>query len=219
MTKMVPLGRTGLCALVDDDDFERVVAAGPWSPMRRAHTTYARSSRSGPIVWMHALILGGGRNLDHANRNGLDNRRCNLRHATPEQQQANRGPQRNGRTQFRGIYPCGDGWRAKIVVSGKRYDLGRWRTQEGAARAYDMAGRELVGEFAWQNFPGEQLAPEGFVPRKRGVNQRLRQRLPRFCVDCSVQFPDNRYRKRCHPCLRRHKLAQLKAWVAKRGAA
>jgi hypothetical protein len=51
-------------------------------------------------------------------------------------------------------------WMAQIGINGKNRYLGYYETAEQAARAYDIAARELHGEFATLNFPqpGERAA-------------------------------------------------------------
>jgi hypothetical protein len=54
-------------------------------------------------------------------------------------------------------------WCARIKVNYRAIYLGRFSAPEDAARAYDDAARELVGEFAVLNFPrhGERSASKG----------------------------------------------------------
>ena len=49
--------------------------------------------------------------------------------------------------------PHGGRWRAQIAKHGLRIHLGRFDSEEDAARAYDAATRALHGEFARLNFP------------------------------------------------------------------
>ncbi len=105
------------------------------------------------IVKMHRLILSTDKNVDHANGNGLDNRRENLRIANKSQNGCNRGPQRNNTTGLKGVsfHKKSDKWMARITVEGKAHYLGLFGSKEKAAVAYDKAAKRYHGEFAWLN--------------------------------------------------------------------
>lgn len=100
-----------------------------------------------------------GLEIDHINRNGLDNRRSNLRIATRSQQRANQ-LKRTHHTTYKGIFAWGNKWAARISYDNKKYHLGVFDFQEDAAKAYDEAARRLHGQFARLNFPlpGEHSA-------------------------------------------------------------
>lgn len=96
--------------------------------------------------------------VDHVNGNGLDNRRCNLRVCTPQQNAFNSKPVRGSRSKFKGVKyntACKNKWTARIRINGKQVDIGRFETEEEAARAYDKVAKEVQGDFAWLNFPNE----------------------------------------------------------------
>jgi len=106
-------------------------------------------------------------NVDHINNNGLDNRRENLRIATNSQNHANTKKQTGAYTStYKGVYRRKDrlhlGWyacigSAKGINRVSREYLGRYETEEQAARAYDKRAKELYGEYALLNFPKNKL--------------------------------------------------------------
>jgi hypothetical protein len=72
----------GKVALVDDDDFIKV-SSGTWCAQRAKTTFYAHGHipHRKKIISMHRFIMGDpeGKEIDHINGNGLDNRKENLR--------------------------------------------------------------------------------------------------------------------------------------------
>ena len=93
--------------------------------------------------------------VDHANHDTLDNRRSNLRIATPSQNAANRNKYKNNTTGFKGVF-CRPGNRYQAKCQGKH--LGMFGCPIEAARAYDLAAIERFGAFALLNFPAEARA-------------------------------------------------------------
>lgn len=114
---------------------------------------------------MHRLILGITKHpeilTDHENRNRKDNRKSNLRIATPRQNTTNRGLQRNNDTGVVGVHPRNDydgynKWRSKIECEGKAYNLGTFDTFEEAVITRLKAEKEMFGDFAPQKHLYEQ---------------------------------------------------------------
>jgi len=93
--------------------------------------------------------------VDHINRNGLDNRRCNLRIGTIAQNAMNKRGQRNASSRFKGVTWSHhvSKWVASINEGGKRRHLGCFVSEIEAALAYDAAARILHGDWACLNFP------------------------------------------------------------------
>lgn len=151
----VPLAGGKGVALVDAADAELVSRFSWYRHTNRHGGFYARAYNpdSGKLIYMHQLLAGPG--TDHANRNGLDNRRENLRPATRSQNGANAGP-RGGTSRFKGVsWDRRSGrWVAFIYIDGHSRWLGSFTAEEPAARAYDQAAKEAWGEFSWLNFPG-----------------------------------------------------------------
>jgi hypothetical protein len=144
---------------VDDADFDRVNMF-KWSALKDGNTFYASRSEYKPRrrISMHAFILGFpiSGEIDHKDRNGLNNTRDNLRLCTPSQNRANSPMNKRNTSGFKGVYFTlnkARPWNALIRSNRVRYRLGYFKTAEEAARAYDAKAKELNGEFAWLNFP------------------------------------------------------------------
>lgn len=137
--------------LLDDSDYDNVVAAGPWRLQQRFYVQRDRK----PYM-LHRFILGVTDPkvlVDHRDRNPLNNRRSNLRFASASQNAANRRKNTHS-SRFLGVTwdKTRRKWRAQILDNGKYRNLGRFTDEKLAARAYDDAAREVFGEFATCNF-------------------------------------------------------------------
>lgn len=98
---------------------------------------------------MHQLLLEvpEGKETDHRNGNGLDNRRCNLRPATHSQNMYNRRW-----ATIKGVTQRSSGmWAAQICTNRHVTHLGYFWTKQEAADAYDRAALKYHGEFASLN--------------------------------------------------------------------
>lgn len=147
-------------AIVDVEDAE-AVSQRYWRP----HVSEANLYAKGGGVLLHRFILGlppHNPRVDHIDGDGLNNRRENLRLATPAQNSANMRARPGSLSGFKGVTWSKNAkrWRAKIRANGRHRHLGYFTSEEEAARAYDDAARELHGEFACVNFPrpGERSA-------------------------------------------------------------
>ena len=100
-----------------------------------------------------------GLEVDHINRNSLDNRRCNLRIATRSLNGANRVKQTNNTSGFKGVnwFAETNRWRARLKANGKETHLGYFLSITEAAKAYDKAAKEHFGDFACLNFPEDEV--------------------------------------------------------------
>jgi len=172
----IPLTQ-GQVALVDAEDFE-FLNQWQWQASKAEDSFYAiRTDYSGAkkkTLRMHRVLLSApkGIEVDHRNSNRLDNRRQNLRLATPDQNKKNRKPQPTKFAHgFKGISLVKRRWKATIHHEGKLRNIGSYPTPEMAALAYDFKARELYGEFARLNFPdrNEPMPPKraGIIPPKK----------------------------------------------------
>lgn len=152
----------GYSAIVDDEDFE-ILNSLAWQVVIPRDIAYAQGAfrmSDGRIknIRMHRLILNAkpGTQIDHINRNALDNRRCNLRFCTRSQNQCNRVyDKRRHSSQYRGVYwdKQLELWRAQFFARRKTFYLGCFEREEDAARAYDKAAMSYYGTFVRPNFP------------------------------------------------------------------
>ena len=102
------------------------------------------------LAWLYMTGAWPTKSIDHANQIGSDNRWCNLREATPTQQNANVPVKSSSRSGVKGVRfrDKKRKWCAEIRISGKKKCLGYFDKIEDAARAYRTKARELYGEFA-----------------------------------------------------------------------
>ena len=149
----------GQVALVDDDDYEWLNQwkwcahwqGLRWYAVRRAPTIDGKQYK----IRMHRVVIDAqpGQQVDHKDRDGLNNRRDNLRLCTNSQNQANRGKQAGCSSKFKGVtwHKQTGKWQARIRVHRKGIYLGVFDDEVEAGRAYDDAAIEHFGEFARLN--------------------------------------------------------------------
>jgi hypothetical protein len=149
-------------AIVDPRDYY-TQAHYKWHVSKGTRTHYAvrqicLGGRKTKAVHMHREILNAphGMYVDHINRNGLDNRKANLRLATRTQNARNR-PKTNKKTysEYKGVSfrSLHGKWCATIFSNGRNFHLGHFDNQIDAAKAYDKAAKKHHGDFAALNFP------------------------------------------------------------------
>ena len=87
--------------------------------------------------------------VDHANRNRNDNRWCNLREATVNDNNRNRGLSPLNKSGYKGVYWREDRskWVSRIKVNNKIITLGHYHTKEEAIKVRQKAEKTYHGEF------------------------------------------------------------------------
>lgn len=107
------------------------------------------------VAWYLAYgVWAKDKLIDHIDGNSGNNKLNNLREATPAQNAHNMGKTRKKTSsKYKGVSLEKGRWR--VVV--KKETVGRYPTEEEAARAYDERAREVFGEYARCNF-GENSA-------------------------------------------------------------
>ena len=146
----------GKVALVDDEDF-KYLNQWKWFANKLRNTYYAirnDKNRKSATVYMHREILITPEllEIDHRDRNGLNNQKFNLRICTRRQNAFNNKPV-DSISEFIGVsYIKGKYIRAYIRHENKQIHLGLFKSEYEAAKAYDMAAKKYRGEFANLNF-------------------------------------------------------------------
>lgn len=145
----------GKTVIVDDEDYARL-AIHRWS-CRGTGYAIRGFRKNGTIQYlkMHHAVVGKPPKsyvVDHINGNRLDNRKCNLRFVTNQQNLFNRQKivKENSSSHYKGVsrMPGRNKWRSRIMISGKEEHLGCYSSEREAALAYNKAAIEYHGEYA-----------------------------------------------------------------------
>lgn len=91
--------------------------------------------------------------LDHVDRNKLNNKIENLRLCTRPQNVVNSKARSDNKSGYKGVvwHRASNKWQAQTMVKGKRIHIGLFSDLEDAALAYDNAVKRLHGDFAVLN--------------------------------------------------------------------
>ena len=157
--KLIPLS-SGHFAKVDNEDFD-FLSRFAWQYSKG----YAKNDLFG-LMHRHILPADKSLQVDHINRDGLDNRRKNLRIAKPYENASNqRG--RDGYSKYKGVCwsKAAKKWVAYITSRGVTKHIGCFLTEQEAAQARDKRALELHGDFAYINL--QTIKEEGNVKRTR----------------------------------------------------
>jgi hypothetical protein len=139
-------------AIIDVEDAERV-AMFRWTKHNKGYVWNVSSH-----TMLHHFIIGyktnyeAGVEVDHANRNKLDNRKYNIRKVMKSVNQHNSKIRVDNTTGFKGVAKFqGTRYRARIQVNNKRISLGLFDCPIEAALAYNEAAVKYFGEYAILN--------------------------------------------------------------------
>lgn len=153
--------KKGEVFLFDASDYE-TVKRYTWYISKRGYVTTNVKRKATP---MHKILLGNtkGFDVDHISGNKLDNRRCNLRICTHQQNMFNQNIRSTNTSGFIGVSLMKNTgkYEAYIHYNGKKYYLGLYDNAVDAAIARDREAIKKFGRFARLNFTDEHLTNTG----------------------------------------------------------
>ena len=130
-------------AIIDKEDVEKVKDY-TWRFVKGYAATYFTTDRT-RIFYIHYFIIGkvDGKEVDHINRNKLDNRKCNLRNITHLENMHNVSIKRKSNTGIKNISKLYNGtYRVVINYNNKRYSVGTFKTIEEAEEKLEKFKKE-----------------------------------------------------------------------------
>ena len=188
MVYIKPTGKFGIdkYIIIDDDDYY-LVKNHSWSLRPSSNTFYAKTCINGRTVLMHRLILGlkrgDGREIDHINRNALDNRRCNLRIVSKNEQNQNRSFVKNSLSKYRGVSSgkcsCFESFRAALKKDGKNVCEVVFATEDMAALFYDLISYKYNDKYTYLNFPNIDYNKIIFILHNEIEKQKIKNKIVR----------------------------------------
>jgi len=144
--------RDGHEFIIDKTDYKKVVKY-TWHITPRGYVVAMIDNK---LYKLHRFILNifdKTITVDHINHNGCDNRKCNLRFCTQQQNNWNAQKHKEASSKYKGVswHMSVHKWQAYINYNHKRICLGCFDSEEEAALEYNKKAKELFGEFAYIN--------------------------------------------------------------------
>lgn len=155
--KTISVSNGRVTVIVDAADYDAVskhrwhLCGGKVGYLRR----YVGRAANGKTLYLHRELMGCpvGKYIDHINGDPFDNRRCNLRVATAFQSSGNVRKRKGTSSRFKGV--SWDSRYQRWVVWVGPKNIGRFKDEIEAARAYNDVARQVFGEFALLNITPE----------------------------------------------------------------
>lgn len=147
----------------DDNGNRKIIIDKEFKQFAESHiitvdksTNYAMVFSCNTSYYLHRFIMNCNDvkfDVDHINRDTLDNRKQNLRICTHQQNSCNLTKRENTTSKYRGIdyQRRRNNWRARITYKGKEYHLGEFPTEEEAFQVRLKAEKEIHKDFSNQD--------------------------------------------------------------------
>jgi hypothetical protein len=163
MAKLLFLGNDTYTE-VDDEDYYWL-SQWNWNAVAIKNRLYVKRSKKKALlksgvkyeIFLHRVIMkctDPGLVVDHIDNNPLNNKKNNLRICTKAQNNRNTSSHKDSSSKYLGVTydKARKKWNAQLMVNGKRVLTKRYPTEIEAAKAYDAAAIEHVGQYANLNF-------------------------------------------------------------------
>ncbi len=173
----------GKHALVDTADFERL-NRHKWCAMCATDGSgyYAVRRAGSRTILMHREIMNAPDDLvvDHIARNGLNNRRCNLRLCTPLENMYNRRVHSKS-SRFQGVRYLAElhKWGASVKIDGRGEHIGVFADEVEAAKVRDRWAFAFHRRFAYLNFPADFEGKDPNDPEFQTLRDQLAEKRRR----------------------------------------
>lgn len=158
--KQIPLTQ-GKFALVDDEDYDFLMQwkwrfcksiNGSGYAVRTTHSYSENGKRLSHSILMHRQILNAKEceEVDHQDRNKLNNQKVNIRICTHADNQKNIGIRSDNKSGHKGVFwsKKDKRWISIIQSNNKKYVLGYFKDLNEASKAYNEAAEKHHGQFA-----------------------------------------------------------------------
>ena len=159
--------------IVDLDDFD-LASSHYWYLDDRGYVT-GKEYITGKTIRLHSILCPNFVEVDHINQNKLDNRKCNFREVTRQENVINRPISKRNSSGFIGVYwsKKDKSWYSQITINRKVIHLGYTSTKEKAIIQRLEAELQYFGkEFAPQRHLFEQY---GIILTNKEDNNELQQ--------------------------------------------
>lgn len=143
--------RDGIKFFVDEETYEQFVKGYRFRMSNNGYVMFSSSKDGLCHKLLHRMIMDCPEDMmiDHINHDKLNNSRNNLRICTNQQNNMNKGKQKNNKSGIIGVHwdKKSEKWKATIRLNGKPIYLGRFDDLEEASQARKDAEIKYFGEF------------------------------------------------------------------------
>lgn len=147
-------------AIIDNEDWDKIKDYSWCISTDNNIVAYIKGSgrKNRKLILLHRLIMNAkqGQEIDHINRNRLDNRKNNLRFCNRSQNNMNAKKRKGTLSKYKGVTwsKRDKKWKSYIGLNGKFINLGSYDNEKIAALIYNEKAQQLFGEFARVNKSG-----------------------------------------------------------------